>query len=464
MNFVVGISLMLLLFSFSNGKVIDALSGSRNDINAAITASRVGDTVMIPAGEFSFNGDLSFKAGITIMGAGQDRTILKRTGTTSNWLMKVDGSNGERIRITGMTIIGRNPTASPGIRLNGSCKDFRIDHITFKSCFNRAIEVHGNATGVIDHNIFINNELTDVVVYGDESGAWSRAYKLGTNQAVFVEDNYFEHKNVKDPTKAHHIASNNGSNYVFRYNTINDGYLNAQAIDAHGNKFGGERGSRSYEIYNNKMTIEHRWLGMCIRGGDGVIFDNEMVGDLTRPIDLMHEGRNGDGNCNYPCTDQIRQLYIWGNKYNGKVAPVNVRHTVLIKENRDYFMYKMPGYVPFTYPHPLVEEQLPTSVLNKSASVSGKSPTLKSRRIASSLYRIEYSVPNNKVNSSVKLEVYNIKGQCVKTLVNSGVTGKHEILWDGKDDNMKPLANGIYTLRLNTANMNKSVILTLFRK
>lgn len=457
--------ILLLFYSLSLARVIDANSGSRNDINNAINEAQTGDTVMIPAGDFSFNGDLSFKAGIIIMGAGQDRTIIRRTGNTSNWMMRIDGSNGERVRITGMTIIGRSPSTSPGIRLSGSCKDFRIDHITFKKCFSRAIEVHGNARGVIDHNIFIDNEYTAVVVYGDESASWNRPLALGTEQAVFVEDNYFEHKNIHNPGMAHHIASNNGSKYVFRYNTVNDGYLNAQAIDAHGNKFGGERGSRSYEIYSNKLTIEHRWLGMCIRGGDGVIFDNEMTGDLTRPIDLMHEGRNGDGNCNYPCVDQIRELYMWGNTYNRKPAPVNVRHTSIIKENRDYFMHKKPGYVPFTYPHPLTEESIPTSVLNKTAVNGNKTLDLKSSINASKVHKIEYSIPENYSNVLVQLNVYNARGQHVRTLVNSVLnSGQHEILWDGLNDNREPLANGIYTLKLNAAKMNKSSSIMLFRK
>lgn len=464
MRLITGI-ILVMLYSLTSGKIINSKSGTRNDINNAISESRLGDTVLIPAGQFSFDGDLDFKAGITILGAGQDITILKRNMNTSDWIMKVDGSNGEKVRISSMTIIGKNPTKSPGIKLVGSCKDFRIDHLTFKKCFSRAIEVHGNARGVIDHNIFIDNEYTAVVVYGDESASWNRPLALGTEQAVFVEDNYFEHRNVHNPGMAHHIASNNGSKYVFRYNTINDGYLNAQAIDAHGNKFGGERGSRSYEIYNNKMQIEHRWLGMCIRGGDGVIFDNEMKGDLTRPIDLMHEGRDGNGNCTYPCIDQIRELYMWGNTYNGKESPVNVRHPSIIKADRDYFMFKKPGYVPFTYPHPLTKESMPTSVLNKSSINKNRKMEIKSSITDSKTFRIKYSIPENNSKVPVKLDVYNAKGQHVRTLVNSVQnSGEHEVFWNGMNENMTPLANGVYTIKLHAANMNTSSILVLTRK
>lgn len=49
----------------------------------------------------------------------------------------------------------------------------------------------------------------------------------------------------------------------------------------------------------------------------------------------------------------------------------------------------------------------------------------------------------------VKLEVYNLKGQKVKTLVNSNFeVGKHTVVWNGKDDGGKQVASGIYFYRL----------------
>ena len=155
------------------------------------------------------------------------------------------------------------------------------------------MEVHGDARGVIDHNRFIDNWYTSVVVYGSGEQSWKEPLTLGSGNAVYVEDNYFTQKNVGHKTMAHHIASNNGSRYVFRYNIIEDGYMASHSIDAHGNKYGWKRGSRSYEIYGNKIKAIHRWAGINIRGGDGVIFDNEIEGEFISPLHLMHEGRQG---------------------------------------------------------------------------------------------------------------------------------------------------------------------------
>jgi hypothetical protein len=51
--------------------------------------------------------------------------------------------------------------------------------------------------------------------------------------------------------------------------------------------------------------------------------------------------------------------------------------------------------------------------------------------------------------SRVKLELYNIKGQKVKTLVDDNRTkGSHSVLWDGTDSSGKSVASGVYLYRL----------------
>jgi hypothetical protein len=53
--------------------------------------------------------------------------------------------------------------------------------------------------------------------------------------------------------------------------------------------------------------------------------------------------------------------------------------------------------------------------------------------------------------SQVKLEIYNILGSKVKTLVNDKLSVGHKsITWDGKDDQGKKVASGIYFYRLKT--------------
>ncbi len=45
----------------------------------------------------------------------------------------------------------------------------------------------------------------------------------------------------------------------------------------------------------------------------------------------------------------------------------------------------------------------------------------------------------------VSLEIYNVEGQLVRTLVRSGVdAGTHTVLWNGRDDSGKAAARGVY--------------------
>jgi hypothetical protein len=51
----------------------------------------------------------------------------------------------------------------------------------------------------------------------------------------------------------------------------------------------------------------------------------------------------------------------------------------------------------------------------------------------------------------VKLDIFNVRGQKVKTLCDLPLSkGKHSLLWDGRDGANRPVASGIYFYRLST--------------
>jgi hypothetical protein len=66
---------------------------------------------------------------------------------------------------------------------------------------------------------------------------------------------------------------------------------------------------------------------------------------------------------------------------------------------------------------------------------------------------ISFSIPED---TKVILKVYNIKGQVVKTLLKKYIeSGEHKITWDGKDNNNKPVASGIYFYKISAGNETK---------
>ncbi len=61
---------------------------------------------------------------------------------------------------------------------------------------------------------------------------------------------------------------------------------------------------------------------------------------------------------------------------------------------------------------------------------------------------ISFDLPSE---TNVKLEIYNIKGQKVKTLKNGLLqAGNHKLVWDGKNSNSDQVASGLYFYRLVT--------------
>jgi hypothetical protein len=68
---------------------------------------------------------------------------------------------------------------------------------------------------------------------------------------------------------------------------------------------------------------------------------------------------------------------------------------------------------------------------------------------------ISFSIPED---SKVELYVCNIKGQRVKTLVNSNLyIGKHTFTWNGNDESGKTLSSGIYFYKLNVNGKTEAV-------
>ncbi|MEA2096168.1 MAG: FlgD immunoglobulin-like domain containing protein [Candidatus Cloacimonadota bacterium] len=56
----------------------------------------------------------------------------------------------------------------------------------------------------------------------------------------------------------------------------------------------------------------------------------------------------------------------------------------------------------------------------------------------------------------VSLEVFNLKGQLVKTLVNNDLpVGEYSFIWNGKDQNGNQVASGIYLYSLRTKDISE---------
>jgi hypothetical protein len=63
-----------------------------------------------------------------------------------------------------------------------------------------------------------------------------------------------------------------------------------------------------------------------------------------------------------------------------------------------------------------------------------------------------------KSNDKVKVEVYNLKGQLINTLVDQDLSqGGHSLTWNGTDSNNQQVPNGIYFYRVTASNFVRSM-------
>jgi hypothetical protein len=365
----------------SSATVIYAKSGSSLDIQTAVNSAKTGDTVVIPAGRFLFSGQVFAPDGISIMGAGgRNQTYLIKNDDLSQprAMIVVDSKTGQPFKFSGITmqgsldaLQGSNRTTAvtsvtdQGLLIKGAAKNVQIFDSRFTKFIRAGIEFQGNIgtvpgeqTGVIYRNEFIDNWYTNLgygIAINGVASTWDRPAALGTANALFIEDNLFDRNR-------HCVTSNNGANYVARYNTVKDNYQDTQAFDAHGLTPSWPRGTRSFEIYKNTVTNSiKRYGGAGIRGGGGVIWGNTWNGVSHGVVLYLETPPLLKALTAYAALDQIgnpNDLYIWGNVSSGDqvyMNPASVLNGIVywLQEKRDYFLTAKPGYTPYTYPHPI---------------------------------------------------------------------------------------------------------------
>jgi hypothetical protein len=79
----------------------------------------------------------------------------------------------------------------------------------------------------------------------------------------------------------------------------------------------------------------------------------------------------------------------------------------------------------------------------------------------SNFTRIEYSIPHQE---EVTVEVYDMKGRRVKTLVSKMYqAGNFSLVWNGTDDSGNPVSTGVYYCRFHSSEKDETIKMILMR-
>lgn len=112
------------------------------------------------------------------------------------------------------------------------------------------------------------------------------------------------------------------------------------------------------------------------------------------------------------------------------------------------------------YTVPLTAVVLPTSAINDNAvlvnALKGNFPNPFNPETT-----VSFSI---KQDSKVSIDIYNILGQKVKTLVSENLrAGNHAYKWNGKDDNGNSVSSGIYFYRMNAGSFSSTAKMVLMK-
>ena len=377
------------------GNTIIAASCSSSDVQAAIDKAVDGDTVIVPAGNCTWNSTLTLDKAVVLKGAGADLTVLNYGGNVS--IIRIAPSSDKAIRVTGFsfhvqsnlidTVNGWAITVVGNGKGSFGLTKIRIDHNTFNKG-KRQIFWTGWAYGLVDNNIFKNGNIA-IGICGDNNYSWQRPIVPGTSDSLFIEDNVFIINNDSDREPNEAIYHQEGGRSVTRYNIFNGStYTNGNSLwfDSHGNwpcppsgssgPFDPDspeaaftcRGQPLIEVYGNTFSQHHSYRWAYLRGGT-ILFWNNTLTNLKSGLPSIEITDEESWQSLFfeplktvwPAHDQITNSYFWNNTINGVLINPRIKRsedTIFIQENRDYFTRApQPGdvyypYSPYTYPHP----------------------------------------------------------------------------------------------------------------
>lgn len=343
------------VFQPARAATFTATTCSRGDVGTAVIAALASpdgeNTVTVPAGQCTWNSSLVLTRGITLKGAGIGQTVITSAvspafGASIVHYAVTNPSANEPLRITGFTFDGNWNSGCVYLVRNSFTNSTyttkaRIDSNRFTRCGNtsypgRAIQVDGLTFGVIDHNIFVDNQKTFDDEESDNYG-WAIAPDIGGPHSMYFEDNDVTNS---DSRCSLITSGGQGGRYVIRHNTFNTvgSMASGQHFDIHGTL--SDRGTVTAEIYRNTLTTRAgAYQFLDHRGGTAMVFQNRTIkasGDIEMQLREEDTGT-------YPLLDQVTNSFYWSNGYGvstGQEQPITpfvAQGAPYVQLNRDYF-------------------------------------------------------------------------------------------------------------------------------
>lgn len=394
------IACVLSVLSSSEGEAatVNAASCNRSDVQTAINSAQNGDTVIVPNGSCTWTGDIVFSKGIRLLGETKGSVNITHSAGTLN-LVSVTTNASNSVEIANLNFLAGSVSGTAEyLSVAGSGKPALIHDNYFQNKgFTVGCIKWSAVGGVVWNNVFESLEANGsgggcFQLKSESLGSsWATASTMGTADTngtsnVYIENNTFR----KIILQAIDVDDN--MRVVIRYNTFdNSGFVYHGADTS-------THGVRHVEVYNNTFIFTASGSGYnfplnlnwwsYMRGGTGVWTDNVMPnissqawGNKPEITMIVQNLRRNAGPYPcwpvYPAPHQVGQshngtttvtdpVYIWNNTGTGSSTPSIADYSPnecgagalstsqFVQAGRDFVVgTPKPGYVKYTYPHPL---------------------------------------------------------------------------------------------------------------
>jgi PKD repeat protein len=422
------VAIVLSNFGFSDEHMAASLSPA--DVQAAVNAASAGDTVVLPAGDYSgFNTPVDIYSQISLRGQGKNSTILRKTSTASGWGVAMfrwcqyrNDCRNQRvnsyIEIRDFTLYGEGgydqTTQDTGIMFHNidyGTTNLRIHDVSINRFGDSGIMTDGWPFYGVIYDCNFNDCYLPGLGYGvcirlskgnesyDGITSYNAAVNWGQSDWLFIEDCTF--------TNCRHCVNGAvGGRFVLRHCSLTPANDWIAPIVAHGfaHAYGSTTpiayGTRAMDIYNNTIrllgpTVNEAWIwiyGGSVRAHDNIITGTRWNQDQAT---YVNDPSVASGPISYPHINQATDIYLWNNTIDGSIRNATVYNPYgyvgdgkVWQEGRDFFYYAPPGYVTYPYPHPLRQGiphiSLSPSSLQFSAIAGGSKPANQTFQISNS--------------------------------------------------------------------------------
>ena len=271
------------VFPANSGATVLHSDGSAANVRSLHKSAQNGDTIMLPAGNFNWDSQISITKAITLQGAGPGATNIT-SSYTGGQAVAITCVPGQTTIIRDFTV-GNTSAANCFFYVTGSgIRQYRFTNLSFSGSGHWAIWISSpgdrtkgeGAYGVIDSCTWSGGRSGLFVRDNPNANpnSWNRPMTFGTEEAVYVEDCTFTAVS-QFPNANIGMDGDNGCRIVFRHNTLQD-----YCVGTHGADSSGPINSAlQHEVMHNTFTVtDGVGQSFCIqfRGGTGVVFDNTM--------------------------------------------------------------------------------------------------------------------------------------------------------------------------------------------